>query len=49
MVSASCSHCSAVAVGWLCKLWEVVSDGGVVVFHSEEWDAERIRPFVEQW
>ena len=36
-------------LGWLRKLWEVVSDGGVVVFSSEEWNAERIRPFIEQW
>ena len=36
-------------LGWLRKLWEVVSDGGVVVFSSEVWNAERIRPFIEQW
>ena len=36
-------------VGWLYKLWEVVGEGGAVVFSSEEWDAERIRPFIEKW
>ena len=38
-----------VHIGWLHKLWEVVVDGGAVVFHSEEWDAGRIRPFIEKW
>ena len=41
--------CVCVYLGWLHKLWEVVVDGGAVVFHSEEWDAGRIRPYIEKW